>query len=212
MQLESRKKLLNIFFAYFPTANLNYIMFDKSLEGPLFFVKVFNKASHQTVETYYRRYGELVKDYCLLSQAYTDFDLNIVDIDNENLSKEKNNNERKKDNDEGEDENTDNNSILDTQLNINTYIDPAKLEFEKKFGIDNNTSENFVLDAQSDIDTDINSIKAEEIKKRVRVIIKLSPNKIIDLKLTSSLTINYLINIIFALKISYLILLIKLVL
>lgn len=55
MQLQSRKKFLKIFFAYFTTANLNYSMFDKPLEGPLFFVKVFNKANHQTVKTYYRR-------------------------------------------------------------------------------------------------------------------------------------------------------------
>lgn len=88
-----------------------------------------------------------MKDCCLFSQAYTDFDLNVIDIDNENLSKEKNNNGRKRDNDNGEDENTNDNSILDTQLNINTYIDSAKLEVEKKVGIDNNTGEDFVLDA-----------------------------------------------------------------
>lgn len=90
VQLESGKKLLDIFFTCFATANNHYSVFNKLLESFLS-VKVIDKASNRVVKIHYGQYGELVESFYLLFQVCTNFDTDAVDMNNKDLSREKDN-------------------------------------------------------------------------------------------------------------------------
>lgn len=177
MQLENSKKLPNVFFACLAITNIHYDTFGELLKDILP-VKIIGKASDAVVKTHYRWYDELVKSPYPSFQVCTDFDTDVIDMDNYDPSKEKNDNGEEEDANKEEDVQADNDddgsdSVLDPQPNINFDIDIAKPEIEKGVGIDDNNSDNSALDAQPNINTCINPTKLKEVEKEVGVVMKL---------------------------------------
>lgn len=109
--LKSGKKFPDVFFARLAAVNVYYGAFGKLFEGLPSSVNIFDKISHQVIETHYRQYSQLVEGFYSLFSACND-----INVDGEDaIGKESNlslyarkgegkDNDRKKEDDEGEED------------------------------------------------------------------------------------------------------------